>query len=93
MDAPANAANYVNQASFVVGSMDFYPKPGQVKGPPLDMTKFTSHTDYNLDFNGMSKSAFEYRGAYAGEGTNPGWTLKAEKKVGGTSNPPSPAPP
>jgi hypothetical protein len=87
VDTVANAVNYVNQPSLVLGSMDFYPGPGRVKGPSLDMTRFTSQTHYNLDFNGTAKGAFEFRGAYAGEGTNPGWTLRAEKKVGGPGSP------
>jgi hypothetical protein len=51
------------------------------------MTRFTAHTHYNLDFNGAAKGTFEFRGAYAGEGTNPGWILRAEKKVGGPGSP------
>jgi hypothetical protein len=87
VDTVANAANYVNQPSFVLGSMDFFPRVGRVKGPTLDMTKFTLHTDYNRDFNGTAKGDFQFRGAYAGEGTNPGWILRAEKKVGGPGSP------
>jgi hypothetical protein len=87
VDTLANSASYVNRPSLVLGSMDFYPKPSRAKGPPLDMGKFTSNADYDRDFNGTAKGRFEYRGAYAGEGTNPGWALKAEKKVLGASDP------
>jgi hypothetical protein len=73
----------VNQPSFVLGSMDFFPRPGRVTGPSLDLSKFTTETDYDRDFNGTPKSPFLFRGAYSGEGTNPGWVLRAEKKVGG----------
>jgi hypothetical protein len=85
VDTAANAGNHVNQPSLVLGSMDFYPKPGSAKGSALDMNKLRMHTEYNLDFNGKAKGSFEYRGAYAGEGANPGWALKAEKKVIGAA--------
>ena len=86
----ANAGTYVNLPSLTPGAMDFYPKTGSAaKGAALDMSKFILHTDYALDFNGTSKGTFLYRGAYAGEGTNPGWALKLEKKASG---PPVPAP-
>ena len=67
--------------------MDFFPRPGRVTGPSLDMSRFTSHTDYNRDFNGTVKGDFQFRGAYAGEGTNPGWILRAEQKFGGPGTP------
>jgi len=86
----ANAGNYVNLPSLTF-PMDFYPKAGSAaKGATaLDMSKFTSHTEYSVDFNRTSKGTFLYRGAYAGEGTNPGWTLAATKKL---AAPPAPAP-
>ena len=46
---------------------------------------FQSDADYTLDFNGMPKtqvrSAVVFRGAYAGEGQNPGWKLGAAMKA------------
>lgn len=33
-DTLANAPNYVNSPSFVLGVMNFYPLPGKVEGPP-----------------------------------------------------------
>jgi len=87
VDTVANADSYVNQPSFVLGSMNFFPRPGRVTGPPLDLSKFTTETDYDRDFNGTAKGLFQFRGAYAGEGTNPGWVLRAEKKVGGPGSP------
>jgi hypothetical protein len=90
VDTAASAANHVVQPSLVLGSMNFYPKTGQAKGAPLDMSKFTSHVQFNVDFNGTSKGSFIYRGAYAGEGTNPGWALTAAKKPLGAPPPPPP---
>jgi hypothetical protein len=79
-DSTANADQYVNNPSLVLGQMDFHPLSGQAQGAPLDLSGFTSHEDFDLDFNGASKGARTFRGAYAGEGTNPGWQLDAEIK-------------
>ncbi|PYT30157.1 MAG: hypothetical protein DMG57_09190 [Acidobacteria bacterium] len=49
------------------------------RGTPIDLTGFSTDMAYNLDFNGMPKgtgSGVIFRGAYAGEGTNPGWQLQ-----------------
>jgi hypothetical protein len=51
--------------------MDFYPLTGKCKGTPIDTSRFTSDTGYAVDFNGTARG-FEFRGAYAGEGKNPG---------------------
>ena len=40
---------------------------------------FTLYTDYAIDFNYNNKN-WLYRGAYSGEGTNPGWHLAIGKK-------------
>jgi hypothetical protein len=80
-DSLANAGNYVNSPSFVLGLMNFYPLPGRVEGAAIDLSPFTSDVDYNLDFNGIPKDYFSgqvvFRGAYAGEGPNPGWKVQA----------------
>ena len=77
----ASAAQYVSSPSFDLGAMNFYPRAGKCKGPPIDLTLFHTDTDYNLDFNGHSKGQATrggvFRGAYAGAGLNPGWRLQA----------------
>jgi len=77
----AKAGEYVNSPSLVLESMDFYPKPGKCRGKPVSLTSFQREADYGVDFNGTPKSqsagATAFRGAYAGEGVNPGWTLQA----------------
>jgi hypothetical protein len=92
-DTLGNAVSYVTQPSFTLGSMDFYPLVGKVEGPVLDLSMFVSDPDSTLDFNGVPKNAarqaYVFRGAYAGEGTNPGWTLQAGIKPAGTSAPPA----
>lgn len=88
-----NAGNYVNSPSFVIGLMNFYPLPGAVEGSAINLSQFASDVDYNLDFNGIPKNRFSgqvvFRGAYAGEGTNPGWKVQAGIKP----EPPHPLPP
>jgi hypothetical protein len=79
-DTVANAPDYVVNPSLLLGEMDFYPLPGMAQGTPLDLGMFTAEADYDRDFNGDSKGSFVFRGAYAGEGTNPGWQLDDEIK-------------
>jgi len=84
VDSIENAPMYINSPSFNLGSMDFYPLPGKCQGPPIDLSSFHTDIDYALDFNGTpktgAKSAVVFRGAYAGEGTNPGWPLQEHIK-------------
>jgi hypothetical protein len=87
-DSTGNAAKYVKNPSTILGSMDFYPLPGQCTGSPLDGSSFSEQTDYNADFNGTSKGDFSFRGAYSEDGSNPGWQLDARfKKI--DSGPPT----
>ncbi len=69
-----SAANYVRTPSLVLGEMDFYPLPGKCKGDPVDLKPFALDTDSGRDFNGTTRDP-AYRGAYSGEGENPGWRL------------------
>jgi PKD repeat protein len=88
-DTVANASAYVTAPSTTLGSMNFYPLSGQCTGSALNMSAFTSDTDYSIDFNGVGKGSFTYRGAYAGSGSNPGWQLQAGiKTLGTTPQPP-----
>ena len=89
-DAVGAAGNYVNQPSTTPGSMDFYPKTSCVpcSGAALDLSPYSSDADYDLDFNGTRKGTFTVRGAYAGSGTNPGWSLNDALKLGGPSSSP-----
>lgn len=88
-DSFANAGLYVNAPSFTLGVMDLYPLAGKARGAAFDVSKFTADPDYTLDFNGTSKlafnQAFAFRGAYAGEGVNPGWRLQASIKNAGAA--------
>lgn len=80
----AEAAQYVTAPSLMLGQMDFYPLVGGAcQGSALDMSKVVSDVDHDVDFNGTSKAGFSFRGAYAGEGDNPGWQLTDDIKQGG----------
>jgi len=83
-DSLDRAAHYVNTPSFALGMMSFYPLPDRVRGTPLNLVPFTSDKNYNLDFNEIPKNRFSgqvvFRGAYAGERTNPGWKVQPEIK-------------
>jgi hypothetical protein len=80
-NAWANAAGtYEDAAAFLLdpkgapGAMDLHPKPATLKGPVVDVREFSGLTDRDRDFNGQSRD-WTVRGAYAGEGRNPGWLL------------------
>lgn len=86
----AAAATHFVQPSYTLGGMDFYPRAGQLQGSPLAYpASFASHADAMMDFNGRSKGSLAFRGAYAGESTNPGWRLDAALKpvAGGAAAP------
>jgi len=78
-----DAVNYVQSPSTVLGQMNFYPKQEMVTGSALNLDQFSAHLDFNRDFNGNDKLSREYRGAYAGEGNNPGWQLQSDNKPDG----------
>jgi hypothetical protein len=79
------ASLYVRAPSFDPGSMDFYPLPGKCQGPAIDLSLFQADVDYIRDFNGIlktqAKNAAVFRGAYAGDGDNPGWHPQASIKA------------
>ena len=79
-----NASSYVNSPSFELGAMDFYPRAGKCTGPAINLHRFDGDTAFDRDFNGFAKTAAKgavvFRGAYAGEGTNPGWRLQSAIK-------------
>ncbi len=79
-DAVDQAHLYVASPTLVLGEMDFYPLPGRCQGTALDLSAFAGDTEHDLDFNSASKGGFTFRGAYAGEGENPGWQIDAGNK-------------
>jgi MYXO-CTERM domain-containing protein len=82
------AGTYVNTPGTNPGNMDFYPRPGGgLEGGAIDLSGFGAHQEWDRDFNGASKTQ-NYRGAYSGSGTNPGWALAVDFKGLGAVPPP-----
>ncbi len=78
--AYASASTYLTNPFAAPGTLDLYPKPGQLTGSPLDTSAFQSFTDWDRDFNSALHDG-TFRGAYAGSGANPGWLPKLERKL------------
>lgn len=73
-DAYAAAGAYLtNPDGLLAGPdrLDLYPLPGTLDDP-VDTTGLLAWPDADRDFNGALRSE-DFRGAYAGEGSNPGW--------------------
>lgn len=75
----AAAAAALTNPSPMLGVLDLYPRPGMLQGAALDLSAFAAHADVDRDFNGRMRTG-TWRGAYAGDGTNPGWMLAAAAK-------------
>ncbi len=75
----ADASVRLTNPFAALGQFDAYPKTGMLLLPTLDTTGLNGFADWDRDFNGTARN-WSFRGAYAGEGTNPGWTPKLEKK-------------
>ncbi|MBZ0137338.1 MAG: Ig domain-containing protein [Planctomycetes bacterium] len=88
-DTVANATNYVTSPSITLSGMNFFPLTGQCTGSAISMTAFNTDAHYDLDFNGNSKGSFIHRGAYSGNGTNPGWAISNTLKTGGPGSGPT----
>ena len=59
--------------------LDLYPRPGRLSGPLVETGAFESYADWNRDFNGGTRNGI-FRGAYSGEGSNPGWQISLSRK-------------
>lgn len=71
--AYAAAATYLNNPGAGLGAgLDLYPKAGKLVSTALNLTYLTGLVDQDRDFNGLSR-ILTYRGAYSGDGVNPGW--------------------
>lgn len=67
-----------------VDRLDLYPLPGTLSGTAIDLSGLDGYADWDRDFNGARRPGV-FRGAYAGEGMNPGWlpALEPKPEVGG----------
>jgi hypothetical protein len=75
----AQAATYLNAPTAAIGSLDLYPKTGQLTGAAMSLSAYSSFTDGTKDFNGTARTGV-HRGAYEGDGTNTGWKLALSTK-------------
>jgi hypothetical protein len=91
-DTYLNASAYLNNPGSALGSLDLFPRVGRLSGSRLDVSSCNMFLDYKRDYNGDPGSDI-FRGAYSGEGENPGplprLTLKSAR---GTVRSPRPTP-
>jgi hypothetical protein len=71
-DRYTNAAVYLNNPTGAPGAFDPYPRPGMLRGAALSTPEFSAFTEFDRDFNRALRD-WTLRGAYSGEGSNPGW--------------------
>jgi hypothetical protein len=79
IDVRASAPGYLANPLAGLPGLNLYPKAGMLKAAAADLSGVAAHPDWNRDFNG---AAFDptFRGAYSGEGSNPGWVLALGQK-------------
>ncbi len=76
------SGSFTNPFGVITGTtnrLDLYPLPGALLGSPIDRSGLSIYDDWDRDFGGGVQGGSR-RGAYAGEGTNPGWTLALARK-------------
>jgi hypothetical protein len=79
-DTEAAAAVYVgNPAAPLGGGLSLFPRAGQLSGAAADLSGLSAFLDWDRDFNGLPYAA-TFRGAYSGQGVNPGWIPALERK-------------
>jgi hypothetical protein len=87
VDTYANASLYLTNPSGALGALDLFPRIDKLKGPPIDASSFKAFVEYDRDYNGNPDRG-SFRGAYSGEGQNPGPLPRFGLKFG-RGNPPS----
>ena len=82
-DTYAAAAGYLTNPDGAISGagdrLDLFPLPAALAGPAIDLSGLSGYEDRDRDFNGVPRPG-TFRGAYAGDGANPGWTLALERK-------------
>ncbi len=73
------AGSFVTAPLGSLPGMDLFPLVGTLQGSPVSTSNIDAYTDWDRDFNGTPFD-LAFRGAYSGEGTNPGWALDLERK-------------
>ena len=77
-DAYSAASIYLDNPFASLGQFNLYPQVGELIGSLLDTTDIQNFTRWNFDFNGVIHTG-QFRGAYTGDGVNPGWLPKLER--------------
>ena len=78
-DLRANAPSYLGNPLAAMPGLNLFPKAGMLKKAAVDMSAVAAFPDAGRDFNGVAFDS-TYRGAYGGEGSNPGWALAIAQK-------------
>ena len=78
-DAYSAASIYLDNPFASLGQFSLYPKVGELIASLMDTTEIQPFTEWNVDFNGVVHTG-HFRGAYAGEGVNPGWLPNLERR-------------
>jgi hypothetical protein len=77
--AESAAATYLTDPAGVPGSgLSLFPLANGLLRGPVATAGLQGYEDWDRDFNGVLR-ATSYRGAYGGEGVNPGWALALER--------------
>lgn len=79
-NAPGSLNNPFGAIAGATNRLDLYPLPGALLGNPIDRSGLSLYDDWDRDFSGNVQGGSR-RGAYAGDGQNPGWMLALERKV------------
>jgi hypothetical protein len=79
-DSYQAASSYLANPMGAIGELDLYPKPGKLTGTPINTIWLQNFIDWDRDFNGDMRQD-NFRGAYWGEGTNPGRLPTLDIKV------------
>jgi hypothetical protein len=75
----AGASAFLNNPTGALGQLDLFPKAGALRGAAPDTSSIVGFAAWDRDFNGNPRD-WTFRGAYSGEGSNPGWLPKLEVK-------------
>ncbi|MCF8237324.1 MAG: T9SS type A sorting domain-containing protein [Saprospiraceae bacterium] len=80
VELTSNANAYIQQLSTMIETTDVFPiMNSPLKGSMIPSDPFLMFADHDQDFNGVTRD-WSYRGAYHGEGNNPGWQVALEEK-------------
>ena len=86
LTAPVSSAGqYVRSPVMALPGVDLFPLPGAVRGSPLNLSKVQSQLDALNDYNASGKGDLVFRGAYASDDANCGWTPTVGIKPQSTS--------